>query len=287
MSDLQLTLIPDERTEGELIVANLSALPANELLSGEPDREMLKSVARYGILQPIALIGKADGTLIVAAGRRRIKAARAAGFESIPAILFPEGYTPCEVISIVENIARKPNLKSDLEAVVRLLDRGASIEEIVQATGMPKQTIEKRLKLTRLIPELRQLFQTDKMSGSTAEAASSLTRTRQTEVWETYRSRPAEDGDTLTMADVTRVRKVSAVDATSALPDFLFSAPIPSSSETLSERPAVAVRSTDPIEGALTLIEESLELLGTEGGKAVSHLKAARTILKSRQAVAA
>jgi len=78
----------------------------------------LESVERFGVLQLIGLIESSNGFQV--GFGRRIKAARASGFIAIPAYLYLAGWSPREVLMLIENQQRKTNLEEDLEAIPAL-----------------------------------------------------------------------------------------------------------------------------------------------------------------------
>jgi ParB/RepB/Spo0J family partition protein len=220
----QAQLIPDERVPGDLATVPLDVFPL--LLPGPaPDHSFIASVQRFGVLQPVALIralrneGGPQG-YIVAAGRRRIKAARAAELETIPAIVFPRGWAMADVLAIVENEQRSNNPASDVRAIMELARQGASHDEICAATGLPKGTLKKRMKLVGLHSELFRAFEQGQISTSVAEAAARLGEDRQATLYEVLRTTGK-----LRLKDVKGVLTAQTQEATAMLPDVLFATP--------------------------------------------------------------
>jgi ParB/RepB/Spo0J family partition protein len=216
----QLTLIPDERVEPKYKDVPLTELPGDEQLPGEaPDRAFVESVERFGVLQPVVLLKAAKG-YEVAAGRRRVKAARAAGLMKIPARVYPPEWALSAVLAIVENEQRTSNVYVDLLSIEALMEAGAGEDDVVRATGMSKHTIRSRLRLARLIDPLRTALGDHQISVSTAEAAARRTVPEQHRLADVL----AQNGK-LTLADVRSVGRAETASAVDSLPDQMFSTP--------------------------------------------------------------
>ncbi len=161
------SLLPSEREDGVLCTIMLSDLPQNsELIGPDPTESMIASVKAHGLLQPIILINNNDG-ILVAAGRRRVKAARVAKLETVPAIKF-EKYDP-RVVALCENAHRRENSNTDLNSIESLMHDGHSDEDIALKLGLHSGTIKKVLKLCALPPAIRTMYDEGKIRRSVAE----------------------------------------------------------------------------------------------------------------------
>lgn len=181
-----MQLIPDvplSPDDIENLTVSLADLPPDDQLPGDLSSGIVKSIERFGLLEPILLIRRPDGGYDVAAGRRRIKAARLAGLLVAPARIFPAGWTALEVISLIENEQRSENATSDLHAIEKLLAvPGTAVRDIAAATGMPTGVIRKRMKLLRLVPDLRAALDAGKIRGTIAYELTLLDAERQQEL---------------------------------------------------------------------------------------------------------
>jgi ParB/RepB/Spo0J family partition protein len=167
----QLSLIPEKLTSPKDRKVVLTELP--EDLSGpEPDPEFIDSIRKYGFLQPIGLI---DGeTYQVAYGRRRISAARSLGLISIPARIYPLGWTPASVLTLIENTHRQDNLAAKLEAI-DTLRKSATAEEICTAVGISQPELSKAIRmLNELAPELIEAMREGRIKTTIAQKAAKL-----------------------------------------------------------------------------------------------------------------
>lgn len=177
MNNHQLQLLPDKPVTPKFALVDLSELP-QILPSSIPDKAFIGSIEKFGILQPIGLI-ESDRGYLVAFGRRRILAARKIGLISVPAVIYPVGWTLGEVLTLVENQQRKDNLVAFLEAIESLRLQ-ATPEEICGAVGISKAELYKAIRLIDgLIPELRLALTEGRMSSSCACQAIKLTQQQQ------------------------------------------------------------------------------------------------------------
>jgi ParB family chromosome partitioning protein len=117
----------------------------------EPEslRELSQSISQTGVLQPVLIRKDEKGKIFLVAGERRLKAAKMAGLENIPAILTTGN--PLE-ISLIENLQRE-DLKplEEAEALGRMVQQyGYTQDRLAKALGKAKSTISEALSLNRL-----------------------------------------------------------------------------------------------------------------------------------------
>ena len=168
----QLSLIPEKLTSPKQRKVVLTLLP-EDLSGADPDEGLIDSIRKYGILQPIGLIEDGEHYQ-VAYGRRRIKAARILGHIAIHSLIYPQGWTPASVLTLIENTHRSDNLPAKLEAIESLRKR-ATPEEICTAVGLSLPELNKAIKLlNELTPELREAMKEGRIKPTTAQKASKL-----------------------------------------------------------------------------------------------------------------
>ncbi|WP_448377788.1 ParB/RepB/Spo0J family partition protein [Fervidobacterium sp.] len=100
--------------------------------------DLARSMARHGLLAPIVVYRKTEGRFGLVAGERRLRAARALGWERIPARVLPEPPSPEALLQLTleENARRKGiSVMGKLAAVLRYaaLRSGLPLEEVLQA----------------------------------------------------------------------------------------------------------------------------------------------------------
>jgi ParB family transcriptional regulator, chromosome partitioning protein len=122
--------------------------------------ELTASIKEHGILQPVLLrpFGPA-GRYQLIAGERRWRAAKAAGLDSIPAMIEEIDDDTALEIAIIENLQRE-DLSPLEEATMydrMVKDHGYSIRRLAQKLGKDKGYLENRLRLADAPEEIRQL----------------------------------------------------------------------------------------------------------------------------------
>lgn len=149
------------------------SFPAEEMA------EMIDSVKRHGILQPIlvrewpatyAFDGEWPPKYELIAGERRYRAAKGAELDSIPVMV--RQLTDNEVleIQIIENLQRK-GLHEIEEAEgyeLMIKDHGYTADELAEKIGKSRAYIYGRMKLTALCMGARLAFRDRKLTASTA-----------------------------------------------------------------------------------------------------------------------
>jgi ParB/RepB/Spo0J family partition protein len=192
----QLSLIPEKLITPKARKVVLTELP-EDLIGLEPEPAFIDSIKKFGFLQPIVLL-EHDNIYQVACGRRRIRAARALGLISIPAQIYPLGWTPASVLTLIENTHRKDNLPAQLDAIATLR-LSATPEEICTAVGITHQELGQAVKmLDALVPELRDAMKEGRIKTTTAKQASKLPVEQQRELAER---------DTIKSKDVAALQK--------------------------------------------------------------------------------
>lgn len=123
--------------------------------------ELTASVRRHGVLQPILVRANGDGFVLIA-GARRLRAAKLAGCESVPARVLDLDDAAADEATIIENLHREDIHPLD-EGVSyqRLVSAGRTIEDIAAALGKSKGYVYQRISLTRLVPKVQDLLARD------------------------------------------------------------------------------------------------------------------------------
>ncbi len=125
--------------------------------------ELRESIRQQGILQPLIVSpagGKADTPYVLVAGERRLRAAKAAGLETVPCIIRDADSRQMAEWALIENLQR-----SDLDPIERAegyqhyIDRFAlSTAEAAERLGQPRSTVANHLRLLELCDDVRQLI---------------------------------------------------------------------------------------------------------------------------------
>ena len=186
-----------------------------------PDRELVKSVRRFGVVTPVVLLNLNDGQGDrLVDGRRRVLAAREAGLDHVEALIYrldpDEGRRfPPEVLTLALNEQRRPNPVAEAKAIRQLMARGILPRDICLITGLSPARMQRRLRLLGLSAPLAEALVEGRLTVRVAEAAAKLAPAEQGELAEKL----ARDGK-LTAADVARARDAVRRRALQALPGF-------------------------------------------------------------------
>jgi len=140
--------------------------------------ELAASIAVHGILQPIIVRPLADGGYQLIAGERRLRAARLAGLETIPAITrdTDDGETSLE-LALIENIQREDlNAIETALAYRELIDHfGLTHEAVARQVGKSRVAISNSLRLLDLADETRQAIVDGRISEGHGRALAAIT----------------------------------------------------------------------------------------------------------------
>lgn len=146
--------------------------------------ELAQSIRDKGVLQPILVrpavaTGKSSDDLYeLIAGERRVRAAKTAGLEEIPAVV--RDFSDVEVleVQVIENLQREDlHPLEEAEGYEQLLKmrrrvgEGSAlytVDDLAVKVGKSRAYIYARLKLCALVPEARKAFYDGKLNPSTA-----------------------------------------------------------------------------------------------------------------------
>jgi ParB family chromosome partitioning protein len=121
--------------------------------------ELAASIREHGVLQPILVRPLDGGTYQLIAGERRWRASKAAGLETIPALVEEIDDDTALEISIIENLQREDLSPLDEAAMYDRMvrDHGYSVRRLAQKLGKDKGYLENRLRLADAPEEIREL----------------------------------------------------------------------------------------------------------------------------------
>lgn len=137
---------------------------------GEVDRESLlalaESIKARGILQPVVVRPLAGGTYELVAGERRLRAAKLAGLDRIPAILRQTEATERLELALMENMAREDlNPVDEARACATLVeDLGVTKEELGRRMGKSRVAISNLIRILDLPDDALALVQSGELS---------------------------------------------------------------------------------------------------------------------------
>ena len=146
--------------------------------SEESLQELAQSICQYGMVQPLLVQRNDDGTYVLVAGERRLRAARLAGLKAVPAI--ERDYAPQEAaeIALIENLQREDlNAIEEATAYETLIEEFSLTQEAVsKKVGKSRPHIANMMRLLKLEPEVQQLLRDGSLSMGQARPLLQLTQ---------------------------------------------------------------------------------------------------------------
>lgn len=152
-----------EETGEDYVIGQVYRVLVNDLKPGpyQPRKffdtgslaHLASSIKEYGLQQPIVVV-KAENGLVIAAGERRLRAAKLAGLEKVSIIITDKDP---QKIGLIENLLRDDLTPIErAEALERLMeDEEYSQQEVASFIGKSESIVSEILSLNKLTPEIR------------------------------------------------------------------------------------------------------------------------------------
>ena len=134
-------------------------------------RELADSIRSSGLLQPI-LVRRVDGKYQVVAGERRLRAAKLAGLQAVPAVVRDLGDRESLELAVTENVMREDlNPIEVARAYCSLQERfQLGHDDIAARIGVNRSTVSNTLRLLRLPQQLQDMVAKGDVSAGHARA---------------------------------------------------------------------------------------------------------------------
>ncbi|MDD2942337.1 MAG: ParB/RepB/Spo0J family partition protein [bacterium] len=145
----------------ELSIADIDVDPdqPRRVFDSEALSELSLSIKEYGVLTPILVRMTHVGTYRLIAGERRLRAAKMAGMEYIPAIVEQQEEVPDRTLAkqLVENIQRQDLTPLERAVAIGQLrdSHGLSMRDIATKLGVSKGTVQRSLEILALPDDLK------------------------------------------------------------------------------------------------------------------------------------
>src|SRR6266571_3313501 len=162
----------------ELPIADIASNPfqPRSRFDDEAIQELAASIKSTGVLQPVLVrqIGNEGYQLV--AGERRLRAARVAGLERIPALVRNVSEREMLELALVENVQREDlNPIDEANAYRALVEKvGLTHDQISERVGKQRASITNSLRLLTLPPEVREMVSRGTLTAGHARALLSL-----------------------------------------------------------------------------------------------------------------
>jgi len=129
--------------------------------------DLANSIREKGLLNPIIVQKKDNGTYELIAGQRRLLACKKLGWDSIPAIIRERmDDTDATILSLIENVHRADMSPMDkAKAYQKIYEKYKNHDKVAKETGVSISTIKRYLMLLNLAPTIQ-----DKLTTSEGPA---------------------------------------------------------------------------------------------------------------------
>jgi len=134
--------------------------------------ELAASIREHGVIQPLIVSPKNDGTFILIAGERRWQASQRAGLTKVPVVTRQANNQELLELALIENVQREDlNPMEEAEAYHQLAeDFGLSHDMIAKRVGKSRVAVTNTMRLTNLADAVKQALVDNKITEGHARA---------------------------------------------------------------------------------------------------------------------
>ena len=145
--------------------------PRQEFEEGALD-ELAASIEQVGIIQPITVRALGDGEFEIISGERRLRAARRAGMEHLPAFIREANSEEMLEMALVENVQREELNPIEIALGYQRLVEECDLtqEEVAERVSKSRATVSNFLRLLRLPPRIQAALRDKTVSMGHARA---------------------------------------------------------------------------------------------------------------------
>ncbi len=138
--------------------------------------DLISSIQTHGVLQPIVVTPSGAGKYELIAGERRLRAAKIAGLETIPAIVRTATEQQKLELALIENIQRQElNPLEEAEAYLRLQNEfNLTQEDLAKRAGKSRSQVANTIRLLNLPEPIKEAVAQGRISASNARTLLSL-----------------------------------------------------------------------------------------------------------------
>jgi ParB family chromosome partitioning protein len=150
--------------------------------------ELAASIREHGVIQPLIVTPKADGTFTIIAGERRWQAAQKAGLRTVPVITRQANNQELLELALIENVQRADlNPMEEAEAYRQLVEEfGLSHDAVAKRVGKSRVAVTNTIRLLGLADAVKQSLVDNSITEGHARALLGLsTQKAQTSVLQT------------------------------------------------------------------------------------------------------
>jgi len=138
--------------------------------------ELAASIREQGVIQPLIVTPKPDGTFTLIAGERRWQASQKAGLRTVPVITREANNQQMLEVALIENVQRADlNSMEEAEAYRQLVEEfGLSHEAVAKRVGKSRVAVTNTLRLLGLADVVKQALVDEKLTEGHARALLAL-----------------------------------------------------------------------------------------------------------------
>ncbi|MEN6320870.1 MAG: ParB/RepB/Spo0J family partition protein [Syntrophaceae bacterium] len=169
-------LLNDVSARPSFITCGIEELSPNRFqsrkdFSDREQKQLVTSIKKNGIIQPI-VVRRTDNGYEIIAGERRWRAAQEAGLKEVPIIVREAPDSEAAELSLIENVQREGlNPLEEADAYQILINKfGLSQEELSARVGKDRSTIANTIRLLKLPPEVKTALVNRSISAGHARA---------------------------------------------------------------------------------------------------------------------
>lgn len=143
--------------------------------------DLVASIKKHGIMQPITVTERTDGGYELIAGERRFRASQIAGLATIPALVKIASEQEKLELALIENIQRQNlNALEEAFAFKRLIDEfNLTQQEVADQVGKSRPVVANTVRLLELPEEIQRALMDGRLSAGKARALLSLKSTKE------------------------------------------------------------------------------------------------------------
>lgn len=176
--------MPDTLTDIPIDQIDDRKLPLRERLDEAQIENLMRSIQRYGLIEPV-VVTPVESAYHLVVGRRRLEACRRLGWPTIPAIVRRLAGERAREQSFQSNLQIQPVNLADEVAFLRRLDIfHQTDEDAARALGMSSEEVAVARRFNRLPPPIREAVRNGEIDERRALALTRLSReTEQTRMF--------------------------------------------------------------------------------------------------------
>lgn len=138
--------------------------------------DLIASIKIHGVLQPLVVTEKRDGTYELIAGERRLRASRMAGLGTVPVVIRQAEPQEKLELALIENIQRQDlNALEEAKAYRELMDTyHLTQEQVAERVGKSRSQVANTVRLLELPEEIQHAVEAGTIPPSAARTLLSL-----------------------------------------------------------------------------------------------------------------